>query len=382
MKIFISAGDLSGELYGVEILKGLKSLFPKSDFFSLTKGLISEAGAIPISSVSNIGVVGATEVFSESRKLYKLIAAIFKFFNSTPPHAVILIDFPDVNLHIVARLAKIKGARILYFIPPQIWAWRFSRIKLLKRLIDDMVVILPFEETLYKSMGINKVSYFGHPLLDKIQEKPVSPKIEQTITIGILPGSRLSELRHHIPIVNEVAKRLKLIYPRIRFLLPVAPGMEKMISDFDIFPSIQPISGSKFQSVTQEVLSQCHCTLVASGTATLEAALLEVPMIVFYRVSSVSAWIGKRLIKVPFVSLPNLIAGKSIIPEFIQHFDIEDLVGAMKSLIEDSYKVHNLSPTSPWNCQKQALRGIRSKLGNPPIMPRIVNHIGAFLEGN
>jgi lipid-A-disaccharide synthase len=377
VRILISAGDLSGEIYGAEILKGLKNSFPTAEFFSLTNGLISKAGATPISSVSNVGVVGATEVLNELRKLYKLTEALFRFFSNTPPQAVILIDFPDMNLHIVARLAKRKGARVLYFIPPQAWAWRSSRVKLLKKLIDEVIVILPFEETFYKAHGLHKVFYFGHPILDKFQERQLSPGKDHPLTVGVFPGSRFSELQHHIPIINEVVKRLRLMYPQARFLLPIAPGIERELSNFEIASPIQLVSGSECQSATQIVLNQCHCALVASGTATLEVALMEMPMVVFYKVSSMTALIGKKVIKTPFVSLPNLIAGKAVVPEFIQYFEVEDIINAMKDLIEGIYEA-NKHPS--WSRQKEALREIRGKLGKPPVMPRIVQHIEAFLK--
>lgn len=379
MNILISAGDLSGEIYGAEILRGLMQIFPKANFFSLTKGILSEAGAIPISRVSGAGVVGITEVFTQFKNLCSLIQSLHRFFKHFSPQAVILIDFPDMNLHIIARMARQRGARTLYFIPPQVWAWRRSRIKLLRKLIDALIVILPFEEAFYRKEGINNVFYFGHPLVDKIppEHRPF-PMIEDNPTVGIFPGSRVSEWNHHIPIINRVVERLTEIYPQTNFLLAVAPGIEKIISDFHLAPNIEPILGTSSESSATRVFRKCHLALVASGTVTLEATLWEMPMVVFYRVSPLSALIGRKLIKTPFISLPNIISGERIVPEYIQYFDPEDLVKSIKALFDDLYKTRG---DQEYKTQRIALKKVKETLGNPPVIKRIVNFIASFIDG-
>lgn len=378
MNILISAGDLSGEIYGAEILRGLKQIFPTANFFSLTKGILSEAGAVPISRVSGAGVVGITEVFDQFKNLCRLIQSLRRFFKHFSPQAVILIDFPDMNLHIIARMAKQRGAKTLYFIPPQVWAWRRSRIRLLKKLIDALIVILPFEEVFYKKEGINNVVYFGHPLVDKISsEHRHLPGIEDNPIIGIFPGSRISEWNHHIPIINRVVRGLTGIYPQANFLLAVAPGIEKIASSFHLIPNITPIYGTALESSAKRVFSKCHLALVASGTVTLEAALFEIPMVVFYRVSTLSALIGRKLIKTPFISLPNIISGKRIVPEHIQYFDPEDIVESVKALLDDLYTTRG---NQAYETQRIALKKVKETLGNPPVIKRIVNFIASFIE--
>lgn len=380
-RILISAGDYSGEIYGVEILQRLKKELSSAQFFCLTRSIMSDAGATPVSPVSNVGVVGITEVAGQFKNLIATMKAVWRFFDHNPPHVVILIDFPDVNLHIIARLAKRKGARALYFIPPQVWAWRPGRIKLLERLIDDMIVILPFEEAFYRRHGFQKVHYFGHPVLDKFERGVTSPSREsEELTVGVLPGSRLSEWRHHIPIVNRVVENLALIYPKARFLLPVARSMERNLGSFELSPLIRPVLGSASESAVDCVLSRAHCALVASGTATLEAALWGVPMIVFYRVSPLSAMLAKKLIKLSFVSLPNLILGEKVVPEFLDKYEPGDIVKAMESLIEGFQASCKGTARSEWERQREAFRKIKDILGKPPILDKIASHIANFIR--
>ncbi|MCX7822033.1 MAG: lipid-A-disaccharide synthase [Syntrophobacterales bacterium] len=385
MDILISTGDLSGEIYGVEILGRLRKVFPTVNFFSLTKGILSKAGAIPISPITNIGVVGITEVITQAKNLWKLLQCLQSFFERSTPKVVILIDFPDMNLHIVARMAKRRGARVLYFIPPQVWAWRPSRIKLLKKLTDSLIVILPFEESFYKRANIKEVVYFGHPLVDRVSlNRFPTLETEKSLTIGLFPGSRISEWNHHIPIVNEVVSQLRSLYSEARFLLAVAPGMEKLVSSFELSHYIELIFGSELETATEGVLKRCHLALMASGTVTLEAALLGVPMIVFYKVSPLSALITRKLIKIPFGSLPNIIVGEYIVPEFIEfirHFEPEDLLRATKHLIEDFYLFKNNQHLhdSAWQKQKVALTKVKESLGTPPVMERIADYILSFI---
>lgn len=382
-RILISVGDYSGEVYALEILQRLQKVLPSAQFFSLTRGIISSAGAIPISSVSNIGVVGLTEVLEQLKKLLTLFSDLWHFFDQNPPDVVILIDYPDMNLNIIARLAKRKGARVLYFIPPQVWAWRRGRVRLLKRLVDEMIVILPFEQPFYLQQGIENVHYFGHPLIDKIAYQiATGSRDEQLLTVGILPGSRLSEWRHHIPIANRVVESLSTIYPDAQFLLPVARSMEKNVGAFSLSPLIRLVFGSASESAADQVFSRSHCALVASGTATLEAALWGVPMVVFYRVSPLSTAIGRKVINVPFISLPNLVSGEKIVPEFVdaKSYEVGEIVKAMQSLIDGFRMMPGGSADSEWASQKKALMRVKDSLGTPPVMDKIALHIANFIR--
>lgn len=379
MNILISTGDLSGELYGLEILKGLKKIFPEAEFFSLTKGILAEAGAIPISSVSNVRAIGITEILPHIKSLWNLFKSLKQFFRNSSPHTVILIDFPDMNLNVVARMAKARGAKVLYFIPPQVWAWRASRIKLLKRLVDELIVIFPFEEVFYKKAGIDNVVYFGHPLVDKMPAKTGSSlNTKDGLIVGLFPGSRPSEWKHHIPIINKVVGKLKTLYPKLRFLMAVAPGIEEIAYNSNLDPGIELVYGSISESSTKLVLERSHLALAAAGTVTLEALLYEVPMVVFYKVSPVSSFIIKMSLKTSFGALPNIIAGEKIVPEFIEfikHFEAEDIIKAVIYLFKDGNY-----PFSELEIQRKALAKIKEKLGTPPVMQRIVDYIASFIQ--
>lgn len=283
---------------------------------------MEDAGVDILFSASDMAVVGLTEVFS---KLYFVMKARHKLkilLKERSPDLLILIDYPDFNIHL-AGTAKRCGVPVLYYISPQVWAWRRGRIKKIAARVDRMAVILPFEEDVYREAKTGlSVDYVGHPLLDVVPDilerddnPPGSP--EQDPVLGLLPGSRIDEIRNHLPLMVEAAEILSSRYKKLRCVLPVAPTVSPELVESIVSRSSLDIAVSSGNIYS--LLSSCHFAFVASGTATLETAIMEVPMVIVYRVSRLSYWIGKLVVKVPYVGLVNLVAGKEIVPELIQN---------------------------------------------------------------
>jgi len=255
---------------------------------------MAQAGVRILVSSSDMAVVGLTEVLRKLHTIAKAANQMKSALKRLHPDLLILIDYPDFNLHL-ARIAKRVGVPVLYYISPQVWAWRRGRIKKIVRRVDRMAVILPFEQSFYRKQGMY-VDYVGHPLLDELEwnvQHPTSNDrrlIPEGATgnrhpvVGLLPGSRRDEIRNLLPVMIKSVEILKTRYPDVRCLLP----------------------------------DHCHVALVASGTATLDTAIMGIPMVIVYKVAPLSYWLGKRLIKVPYIGLANLIAGERVVPELIQ----------------------------------------------------------------
>jgi lipid-A-disaccharide synthase len=311
-----------------------------------------------------LSVVGATEVLGHIRAIYAAWKKIKSCLMERRPALVILIDFPDFNLFL-ARFAKKIGARVFYYISPQIWAWREGRARKIKRLVDRMAVILPFEKDFYASHGV-EVDYVGHPLVEIMADLPDMEGRRGLYhrhdgpLVGLLPGSRLSEIKVLFDIVMDSARIISSALPSVRFIMPLAPSldlaeMEKKAAPWSL--PLQIVSNDTYGAIVA-----CDLVLAASGTVTLETAILETPMIVFYKISKLSTLIGKLLIRVPFVALPNLIAGREIAPEFVR----KSPTGARLA----ECAIRFLSNPALLEEQRRQLRNIRAQLGAPGISAR------------
>jgi lipid-A-disaccharide synthase len=283
-----------------------------------------------------MAVVGLTEVLNRLHTIVKAANKMKSALKNLHPDLLVLIDYPDFNLYL-ARIAKGLGIPVLYYISPQVWAWRRGRVKKIARRVDRMAVILPFEESFYRKRGLN-VDYVGHPLLDEF-ESNVQRLIPQGATgiqhpvVGLLPGSRRDEIRNLLPVMIKSVEILKTRYPDIRCLLPLAKTIEREC--VENFVRKTPLNIEIHQSDIYSVLEHCHIALVASGTATLDTAIMGIPMVVVYKVTPFSYWLGRMLIKVPYIGLANLVAGERVVPELIQG-DVtpERLASEAISLIE------------------------------------------------
>ena len=301
---------------------------------------MEQAGVKILFSSSDMAVVGLTEVITRIRIIIRAAIRLKSIIKYRRPDLLILIDYPDFNLHI-ARIAKRYKIPVLYYISPQVWAWRSGRVKKIARLVDRMVVILPFEEAFYRQRGV-KVDYVGHPLLDicPADENKDPAMVDLRAghdypVIGLLPGSRKAEVMSLLPVMLKSAEIIRERYPAMRCVLPLASTIESGFVQSLISKSsvrVKVVQGNVY-----DVLHTCHAALVASGTVTLETAIMEVPMVIVYRVSPISYRVGKMMIKVPFIGLVNLVAGEAVVPELIQdEVTPERLADEVMTIIEDS----------------------------------------------
>jgi len=359
--IMIIAGEASGDMHGANLIREMLKINPALYFYGIGGNRMQDAGVKLLVNVAETAVVGLTEVISKFGTLFRIIRQAKKSLDEMKPELVILIDYPDFNLNFVAPAAKKRNLKIYYYISPQVWAWRKSRINKIKKLVDKMAVILPFEVDTYAAKGF-AVDYVGHPLLDMVNlnySKQESRKkiglAENKITIGILPGSRLSEVRILMPELLRAAEILVQKMPEIQFVLPLADTLEEkiiteIISRFTV--KVHVISGH-----TYDVISCADLALVASGTATLETALLGVPMVIVYKISPLSYVIGRLFVHVKNIGLVNIIAGKTIVPELIQgDASGKRIAGEALAILTNEEKKQEMI---------KGLEAIRARLGEP-----------------
>lgn len=317
--IMIIAGEASGDHHGARLVKALYAKNENLFFFGIGGAAMKDTGVKILVDSAELAVVGITEVLSKVPDVLKGLSISRRFLENIRPDLLILIDFPDFNLRIASYAKKLK-IPVLYYISPQVWAWRQGRLKKIARLVDHMAVILPFEAKYYKKHGV-PVTFVGHPLLDSnLPSENSDPykKSSDTAIVGILPGSRNSEVVRHLPVMLDASNILKSKIRNLKFIVSLAPGIDKN--------TVEAIT-NKFQGKFEfevasygidEVLKKCAMVMAVSGTVTLETAISGTPMVIVYKLSTISYLLGRLLIEVNNIGLVNLIAGKTIVPELIQ----------------------------------------------------------------
>lgn len=343
-RIFLSAGEASGEHYGAALIPAIRRLVPEAEFFGLGGQRMEAQGLRRIVRAEDVAVMGITEVVLHMPRIYGEYRRLKAAVRHEPPGNIrpdlaILIDFPDVNLSLAKHLRR-AGVPVLYFVSPQLWAWKKYRIRDVRRYVDRMLVIFPFEEPFYRERGVS-AEFVGHPLADLslpemsreafARENGLDPSNHW---IGLLPGSRAKEIRLNLPEMVKAAQILSR-EQSYEFLLPLAPTLTaarraEVQSALPASPRITVTSDAR------ATLHHARASVVASGTATVEAALLGNPFIVVYRVSRLSYAVARRVVDVPHVAMANLIAGERVVPELIQSdFTAENLVSHLKPLLND-----------------------------------------------
>ena len=335
-KIFLSAGEASGEHYGALLIAELQRLSPTASFFGLGGTRMAAAGLHRIVRAEDVAVMGITEVVRHMPRIYREYRKLKASLHLERPDLAILIDFPDVNLRLAAELHRLK-VPVVYFVSPQLWAWKQWRIWRVRRYVTRMLVIFPFEETFYRERGV-AATFVGHPLADL--DPPTTSREafarENNLDaskrwVGLLPGSRSRELHANLPTMLEAAAMLG---PEYEYVLPLAPTLS--------LSEVQALAG-KNDAVTvtvvqdaREALQHARASIVASGTATVVAALAGNPFVVVYRVSRVSYAVARAVVRVAHVGMVNLIAGRRIVPELIQHdFTASKVVEQLLPLLKD-----------------------------------------------
>jgi lipid-A-disaccharide synthase len=278
------------------------------------------AGVEVVVDNRKISVVGVSEVFAQAKSIYAAWVKMRAYLLAARPSVVVLIDFPDFNF-LLGRFAKKMGAKVFFYISPQIWGWRKRRVKKIGRLMDGMAVILPFEKDFYAAHGI-EVDYVGHPLSDTLRSVADKASCDALYhgfegpLVGLLPGSRRKEIAQFFPMLMEAGKIILQALPRARFIMPVAASIDAWELEQQAAHWSLPLQ--VVRNDTYRALRACDLIVTKTGTVTLEAAILQTPMVAFYKVSKVTRLIVEPLLTVDFIALPNLIAGREIVPEFVR----------------------------------------------------------------
>lgn len=334
MRYYIIAGEASGDLHGSNLIKKLHQIDQDAVIRCWGGDLMEQAGATLAKHYGDLAFMGFVEVLMHLKTILKNFSFCKKDMAHFKPDAVVLIDYPGFNLR-MAKWAHANGYKVIYYISPQIWAWKESRIKIIKQCVDKMLVILPFEKAFYEKWNY-EAEYVGHPLIEIIREaknKIPEERFSDKKIIALLPGSRKQEVKHKLPIMLRMTRH----FPDYTFVLARAPHLdnEMMQSLIKDYPDVLIV-----QNKTYELLKQSAAALVTSGTATLETALFGIPEVVCYKGSAISYWLARRLIKVKFISLVNLIMDKEVVRELIQHDLNEDNLKneLQKVLMEDFRK--------------------------------------------
>jgi lipid-A-disaccharide synthase len=306
----IVAGDPSADRHGATLIQALRKKSPGVKISALGGTFLSRQADKFLFSLVGIGGFGFWEPLLKLPQLYQAFATIKTLLKQDPPDLVIPMDYYGFNIR-VARLARAHKVPVAYYISPQVWASRPGRIEELSAVITKMLVIFPFEEDIYRKAGV-PVSFVGHPLLEQLPA-PGSPASEPTI--GLLPGSRRGNIKRHLPILIETAERLRKRLPEIKYILFRPEEIEESF----YAPYIKTCPWIELTADKQyEARKKLWLAVSVSGTAALENMLLGIPMIIMYKLSTLTYWIAKRLIQVPFVGIPNLLAGKAVVPELLQ----------------------------------------------------------------
>jgi lipid-A-disaccharide synthase len=320
-KIMLVAGEVSGDLHGAHLVEAIQKIDPEIQFFGVGGEGLEKRGMRLLHHVHSLSVVGISEAFRKLRTALKTLRELKEVMEQERPDLLILIDYPEFNLRL-ARIARQKGIPVLYYISPQIWAWRPGRVKSIAKRVRKMVVLFPFEVPLYQAAGVD-VEWVGHPLLDIVRPSLAREEALQQFgidpeqkTVALLPGSRMEEVIRLLPPMLTSAALLQMEMPRLQFILPLAPG----ILETDLYPILKdvPVPIKIVNGFNYDVMALSDLIITASGTATLEAAILGKPMVIVYKVSRLSYWVGRALIRVRHIGLVNLIAGKETARELLQ----------------------------------------------------------------
>ena len=370
--IMLSAGESSGDLHGGTLCRALRALAPDVGLVGMGGPRMAAAGMEVVADPTSHAVVGTSEAVGRLPALYRAYRALVRRLREAPPRALVVIDFPEFNMRL-ARQARRAGVPVIYFIPPQVWAWRRGRVRLIARLASRVLAVFPFETALYQSAGV-AVEFVGHPLLDvlpasldrgaarvRLGVEPDEP------LVGLLPGSRREEITRLLPAMLDAARRLAAPGADAppRFLLGLAPSVDRTVVEGLVAAAGRSACAPAVEIVTQrtyELMAAADAVLIASGTATLEAALLGAPMVVCYRVSRVTELISRLLIRIPWISLPNIIAGRAVVPELLQEAATGErlAVEARRLLAEPAAAA----------AQRAAFSELRGRLGEPGVGQR------------
>ncbi len=373
----IVAGEVSGDHHASCLITELKNLDPSLSFSGIGGTKMKSAGAAIDEDLTRLAVVGFFEVLKHYGEFHRCFNAFLQNVAKRQPSAVILVDYPGFNLRLAARLKKM-GVKVIYYISPQVWAWKENRVNLIKENIDKMLVLFDFEKAFYAKHGLN-VDFVGHPLADEINLTKNREQIllsaglsPDKFTIGLLPGSRQKEIESLLPPMLDAAKIMQKQDARFQFLILKAPNLGKEL--FENLLSKKACTAKILDGYFYEGLNACDICVVASGTATLQTALLLKPMVIVYKTSFLTYFLAKALIKIPYIGLVNVVAGKKIVPECLQN----DANG--KTIADELKKIYQ-NP-GEFDRIRQGLQKVKTSLGENGASKRAAKNIMEFLKNH
>jgi lipid-A-disaccharide synthase len=367
MKIAIVAGEASGDLHASEVVRELKKLDPAVEMFGLGGDLLAREGMTLLHHASELGIVGLFNVLRHLPMFRRVFNELIERIASERPDVVLLVDYPDFNLR-VAKRCKELGLRVVYYISPQLWAWRQGRVRHIARYVDRMIVIFPFEEEFYRSHAV-PVTYVGHPLIEQLGHIEKPPRRSEELRIVLLPGSRRHEVQLLLPPMLDAVEILRR-ERNVNAYVVQAPTIAR-----EELESIMRAAGISVPIVTHdrgEGIAAADVALSSSGTATLEAAILGTPVVVMYRLSRATYLLARKLVRLPHFSLVNIVAGRRVVPELLQH----EVNGA-----RIAEEVRTLVAPGHYEAVCDGLAAVRGKLGQPGAARRVSEEIHKMVRG-
>jgi lipid-A-disaccharide synthase len=374
-RLLLIAGEASGDLHGGNLARALLAQQPSLQLLGVGGRRMREAGVELLYDIRDLAVVGAVEALHSLRTLWTVYHRLLDEVDRAPVDAVLLIDFPGFNLKLAKAMAQ-RGIPVLYYIAPQVWAWRPGRLKKIRRRVRKLFVIFPFEAALYREAGID-AEFVGHPLLDLVQ--PIGSKADARTrcgldpaapVVGLLPGSRRSELHYLLRPMLEAAAQISAQVTSAQFILPLAETLQP--ADVQEALAAAPVPVRLVQRQTYEAMQAADALLVASGTATLEAALIGTPMVIVYKAHLLTYLLARLVMRVSCIGLPNVIAGRTIAPELWQ-YDVTAENMAAQALALITHPEHATA-------MHTELATLRSQLGAPGVPGRVAHGILRYLR--
>ncbi|MDD8025060.1 MAG: lipid-A-disaccharide synthase, partial [Acidobacteriota bacterium] len=373
-RIFLVAGEKSGDNLGAALLYAFRAEHPGMEAFGIGGSALAAAGLERLRPMEDLALIGLVEVVGHLPRLRRLLRSLLAEVRRRRPDAAVLIDSPDFNLRLAARLKKL-GVPVLYYVSPTVWAWRPGRLRTIRRSVDRMMLIFPFEEAIYAKAGI-PARYIGHPLLERVRTEKSRDEVRTRLGIGperpliaILPGSRAGEVARHMPVLMKAAVRIQAS-SNARFALLKADDLDEALLKSFIPPSLAGLD--IIDHSPYDVLAASDLALSACGTANLEAALLGVPLVTFYRVSPLTYLFGVKLIRIRLFSIVNILAGERLVPELIQKdFTPERLASEALRL---------LGSAADRDRMKRRFAEIKTGLGNEPASRNAARELDELIK--
>ena len=370
-RLLVSCGEPSGDLYASDLVRHLREQVGSLEVFGLGGDRLQAEGGRLLGHVRDLAVVGLFEVLRHLRRLRAVFRSVLDEVEREPPAVAVLVDYAEFNLRLARELRK-RGVPVVYYVSPQVWAWRRGRLRAIRESVAHMVVIFPFEEPLYREAGV-PVTFVGHPLVELA--RPAADRAAFLASRGldparpvlaVLPGSRRQEVAHNLPPIAAALGLLRERRPELQFALAVAPSLDPGLFD-------GPLAGlpvTRVSAATHELLSASSAGIVASGTATVEAALMDLPMVVVYRLSPLTYALGRPFVRVPHYAMANLIAGRKVVTELIQgDFRPERVAGEVEALLAGPRRQEVLS----------GLAEVRARLGPPGASARAAEVVARLM---